>query len=74
MPDSAGFFNRATGRILSTPRRESVSGVFQGNRDLVLVDGYWPINLDRVTANVHLHGASPNDLKLHFIPIRRCFN
>jgi hypothetical protein len=27
--------------------------------------------LDRVTANVHLWGASPNDLKLHFVPAVR---
>jgi hypothetical protein len=32
------------------------------------------ITLDRVTANVHLHDASLNDLKLHFVPaIRRGF-
>ena len=39
--------------------------------DLVFVDGCWSINLDRVSANVHLHGATPNDLKLHFVPTIR---
>jgi hypothetical protein len=48
--------------------------VFLGNWDVAFLDGCWSINLDRVTANVHLCAASPNDLKLHFVPaIRRWF-